>query len=87
MAVGRDPAPRVRRYVDDWVVWVRASAQAAEWGARRIYDRLGGQLEKPNLSKTGVVASLAAGLAAARAAFAGTGAPVVPSVRDLGVDV
>jgi hypothetical protein len=33
----------------------------------------------------GVVAS--AGLAEAKAAFAGPGAPVVPSVRDLGVDV
>ena len=41
---------------------------------------------KLNLTKTGVVASSAAGLAAARAAFAGTGTPVVPSVRDLGVD-
>ena len=40
-----------------------------------------------NLAKTGVVASSAAGLAAARAAFADAGVPVVPSVRDLGVDV
>ena len=40
-----------------------------------------------NLTKTGVVASSAPGLAEARAAFAGSGALVVPSVRDLGVDV
>ena len=90
-AAGQRTAPQVRRYVDDWVVWVRASARAAAWGARRVYDRLVGQLEeagmKLNLTKTGVVASSAAGLAAARAAFAGTGAPVVPSARDLGVDV
>jgi hypothetical protein len=81
----------VRRYVDDWVVWVRAPAAAAARGARGIYDRLVGRLEEAgmqlNLLKTGVVASSAAGLAAARAAFAGSGAPVVPSVRDLGVDV
>jgi hypothetical protein len=80
----------VRRYVDDWVVWVRAPAAAAR-GARAIYDRLVGKLEEAgmqlNLVKTGVVASSACGLAAARAAFAGSGAPVVPSVRDLGVDV
>ena len=40
-----------------------------------------------NLATSGVVASSAAGQGAARAAFAGTGAPVVPSVRDLGVDI
>ena len=41
----------------------------------------------PNLTKTGVVALSADGLAAAKTAFEGTRAPVVPSVRDLGVDV
>ena len=87
----QEPAPRVRRYVDDWAIWVRASARAAALGARQIFDRLVWKLEKAgmklNLTKTGVVASSAAGLTAARAAFAGTGAPVVPSVWDLGVDV
>ena len=87
----QEPAPRVRRYVDDWAIWVRASARAAALGARQIFDRLVWKLEeagmKLNLTKTGVVASSAAGLTAARAAFAGTGAPAVPSVRDLGVDV
>jgi hypothetical protein len=81
----------VRRYVDDWVVWVRAPARAAASGARTIYDRLVVKLEEAgmqlNLTKTGVVASSASGLAEAKAAFAGSGAPVVPSIRDLGVDV
>jgi hypothetical protein len=77
--------------VDDWVVWVRAPARIAARGARVVYDRLVAKLEEAgmqlNFTKTGVVASSAAELAEARAAFAGSGAPVVPSVRDLGVDV
>ena len=40
-----------------------------------------------NLTKSGVVASSAAGQGVARAAFADTGAPVLPSIRDLGEDV
>ena len=32
--------------VDVWAVWVRASAQAAASGARRVYDRLVGKLEE-----------------------------------------
>ena len=57
--------PRVRRYVDDWVVWARACAKRAAEGARRAYDVLVGKLVEAgvqlNLAKTGVVSSSARG--------------------------
>ena len=82
---------RVRKYVDDWVVWARAGARRSAEGARHAYDVLMGKLVEAgmqlNLAKSGVVASLAAGQGAARAAFEGSGAPVLPSVKGLGVNV
>ena len=36
----------MRRYADEWVVWVRATARAAALWARHVYDRLVGKLEE-----------------------------------------
>ena len=75
--------PSVRRYVDDWVIWARSGARRAAAGARLGYDALVDKLAEAgmqlNLTKSGVVASSAAGQGAARAAFVDTGAPVLPS--------
>ena len=65
----------------------RGSAATSTTGWDRLVEKLELAGMRLNLTKTGVVASSAAGLAAARAAFADAGVPVVPSVRDLGVDV
>ncbi|MFM7979694.1 MAG: hypothetical protein ACKPKO_10295, partial [Candidatus Fonsibacter sp.] len=82
---------RVRRYVDDWVVWARGTAEQAAEAATGAYHALVAKLGEAsmliNLTKTAVVASTAACARAARATFASAGTPVLPSVRDLGVDV
>ena len=60
-------------------------------GARRALDVLAERPEacgmQLNLFKTGIAASSAKALAAARRAFAGSWVPVLASARDLGVDV
>ena len=73
------PSPNMRRYVGDWVVWVQAGAERAARGARQAYNVLVDRLEacgmRLDLTKTGVVASTAAALAAERGAFCGLGGP------------
>ena len=90
-SVPQPAAWRVRRYVDDVVVWARgAAAAAAHWvccAFRHMEDQLHLAGMQLNREKTGMVASTPAAVAAARQAAEGLDLAVVDTVRDLGIDV
>ena len=86
------PRPwKMRRYIDDMVLWAVGAAHEAVRNAREAFlavrQHLEGRGMQLNLSKTAVLTTSAATGHVARPAFAELGVDHRDTVRDLGVDV